>query len=65
MFAAAIKLRRSQPDRERPIRIPGFPSIAVVGMLAAVSAIVLGPHAARRLRVDLGRHVRRSSSPPG
>jgi amino acid transporter len=42
MFAAAIKLRRSQPDVDRPIRIKGLPVIAVVGMLAAVSAIVLG-----------------------
>ena len=33
MFAAAIKLRRSQPDLERPIRIPGLPVIAVVGIL--------------------------------
>src|SRR6187431_1832792 len=42
MFAAAIKLRRSQPDRERPIKIPYLPVIAGVGILAAVSAIVLG-----------------------
>jgi amino acid transporter len=42
MFAAAIKLRRSQPDRARPIRIPGLPVIAVVGILSAISAIVLG-----------------------
>jgi amino acid transporter len=42
MFAAAIKLRRSQPDRERPIKIPFLPVIAVVGILAAVSAIILG-----------------------
>jgi glutamate:GABA antiporter len=42
MFAAAIKLRRSDPDRERPIKIRGLPVIAAVGMVAAVSAIVLG-----------------------
>ena len=42
MFASAIKLRRSQPDIERPIRIPALPLIAVVGILAAISAIVLG-----------------------
>ena len=42
MFASAIKLRRSQPDVERPIRITGLPVIACVGILAAVSAIVLG-----------------------
>jgi amino acid transporter len=42
MFASAIKLRRAQPDLERPIRIPALPAIAVVGMVAALSAIVLG-----------------------
>ena len=42
MFAAAIRLRRSQPDVERPIRITGLTPIACVGMAAAVSAIVLG-----------------------
>ncbi len=42
MFAAAIKLRRSQPDAERPIRIKGIRVIACVGILAALSAMVLG-----------------------
>ena len=42
MFASAIKLRRSQPDVQRPIRIRGLPVIAGVGILAALSAIVLG-----------------------
>jgi glutamate:GABA antiporter len=42
MFASAIKLRRSQPDVERPIRIKGLVPIACVGIAAAVSAIVLG-----------------------
>jgi amino acid transporter len=42
MFASAIKLRRTQPDRDRPIRIRGLPAIACVGMIAAVSAIALG-----------------------
>jgi len=42
MFASAIRLRRSQPDVERPIRIKGLPVIACVGILAALSAIVLG-----------------------
>jgi amino acid transporter len=42
MFAAAIHLRRTQPDLERPIKIPGLRIIAVVGILAAVSAIILG-----------------------
>jgi amino acid transporter len=42
MFASAIKLRRSQPDLERPIKIPGLPVIAVIGIISAVSAIILG-----------------------
>ena len=42
MFASAIRLRRSQPDVERPIRITGLPVIACIGILAALSAIVLG-----------------------
>ena len=42
MFAAVIKLRRSQPDRARPIRIPGVSLIAIVGILASLAAIVLG-----------------------
>ena len=42
MFASAIRLRRTQPDVPRPIRIKGLPVIAAVGILAAVSAIVLG-----------------------
>lgn len=42
MFGSAIKLRRSQPDVARPIRITGLPIIACVGILAALSAIVLG-----------------------
>jgi amino acid transporter len=42
MFSSAIRLRRSQPDVERPIRITGLSVIAIVGILAALSAIVLG-----------------------
>src|SRR6478609_9183045 len=42
MFASAIRLRRSQPDAERPIKIAGLPVIASIGIAAAVSAIVLG-----------------------
>ena len=59
MFAAAIKLRRSQPDRERPIKIRGLPVIAGVGILAAVSAIVLGLTPPVGLLVDLARRLRR------
>ena len=42
MFSSAIRLRRSQPDVARPIRITGLPVIAIIGILAALSAIVLG-----------------------
>ncbi len=42
MFASAIKLRHSQPDVPRPIRIKGITVIACVGIAAALSAIVLG-----------------------
>jgi len=42
MFAAAIQLRRSQPDADRPIRIRCIQVIAVVGILSATSAIILG-----------------------
>lgn len=42
MFSSAIRLRRTQPDVERPIRITGISVIAIVGILAALSAIVLG-----------------------
>jgi amino acid transporter len=42
MFAAAIQLRRTQPDRERPINIRGLPVIAGVGIVAAIAAIALG-----------------------
>jgi amino acid transporter len=42
MFAAAMKLRRAEPDVERPIKIRGLYVIASLGMLAALSAIVLG-----------------------
>ena len=42
MFAAAIRLRRTHPDVERPIRIKGLRIIAVVGALSAISAIILG-----------------------
>jgi amino acid transporter len=42
MFAAAIKLRRSQPAAKRPIKIAGLRVIASIGIAAAVSAIVLG-----------------------
>jgi amino acid transporter len=42
MFAAAIRLRRTQPDVDRPVRIAGLTPISVIGTLSAVAAIVLG-----------------------
>ncbi len=42
MFASAIRLRRTQPNLPRPIRIAGLKIIASVGIAAAVAAIVLG-----------------------
>jgi amino acid transporter len=42
MFSAAIRLRHSQPEVARPIRVPALPVIATVGILAALSAIILG-----------------------
>jgi amino acid transporter len=42
MFGAAIRLRRTQPDLPRPIRIPGLTLIAAVGIAASLAAIVLG-----------------------
>jgi len=42
MFAAALKLRRSQPDVHRPLRVPALWLFAGAGMLAALAAIVLG-----------------------
>ena len=54
MFASAIKLRRSQPDVERPIRIPGLPVIACVGILAAAVGHRPGPDPACRLHRRAG-----------
>jgi len=42
MFASALKLRRSQPEVERPLRVPAIWLFCGAGILAAVSAIVLG-----------------------
>ena len=65
MFASAIKLRRSQPDVERPIRIRGLPVIACIGILAALSAIVLGLTPPARLHAPSRRGCTPSSSRSG
>ena len=65
MFAAAIKLRRSQPDRERPIKIRGLPIIAGVGILAADLGDRARADAALGVLVDLATAPTPRSSPAG
>ena len=62
MFASAIKLRRSQPDVDRPIRITGLPVIACVGIARRAVGDRARPHPAGRLHRRLGgRCMPRSS----
>jgi amino acid transporter len=42
MFIAAMRLRRSQPDQTRSYRVPALGLLCVVGVMAAVAAIVIG-----------------------
>jgi len=42
MFASALKLRRSKPEVERPLRVPALWLFCGAGILAALSAIILG-----------------------
>jgi len=46
MFAAAIKLRYTEPDRPRPYQIPGGKIgiwlLALTGLLCCIFAIVIG-----------------------
>lgn len=42
MFAAAMKLRRSQPNVKRTYRTPGMFVIATVGFIACLAAFILG-----------------------
>ncbi|MBQ7969499.1 MAG: amino acid permease, partial [Treponema sp.] len=41
MYAAAIVLRKKQPNLERPYKAPALKFIAIVGILAAVFALIL------------------------
>jgi amino acid transporter len=41
MYAAAIVLRKKQPNMERPYKAPALYLLAIVGILAAVFALVL------------------------
>jgi glutamate:GABA antiporter len=42
MFIAAMRLRRSQPDRARGYRAPALGLLAVVGVVSSVAALVIG-----------------------
>jgi len=42
MFAAAIRLRRTQPDHPRGYRAPALVLIAAVGLVASLAAMVIG-----------------------
>ncbi|MFC1431977.1 APC family permease [Streptacidiphilus sp. N1-3] len=42
MFAAAIRLRRTQPDHPRGYRAPMLVTLCVVGLLASAAAMVIG-----------------------
>jgi glutamate:GABA antiporter len=42
MFIAAIRLRRSQPDRPRGYRAPALRLLCVVGIMSSVAALVIG-----------------------
>ena len=41
MYMAAIVLRKKQPNMERPYKAPALYFLAIVGILAAVFALVL------------------------
>jgi glutamate:GABA antiporter len=42
MFIAAMKLRRSQPDRPRSYRVPALGLLCVLGTVSSVAAFVIG-----------------------
>lgn len=42
LFFSALKLRRSKPEVERPLRVPAIGLVCGSGILAAVSAIIFG-----------------------
>jgi glutamate:GABA antiporter len=42
MFIAAIRLRRSQPDRARGYRAPALGLLSVLGVVSSVAALVIG-----------------------
>ncbi|WP_280498980.1 APC family permease [Nocardia cyriacigeorgica] len=42
MFAAAVRLRRTQPDHPRGYRAPGLVGLCVLGAVSSVAAFVIG-----------------------
>ncbi|MFF0201168.1 APC family permease [Streptomyces sp. NPDC005017] len=42
MFAAAVRLRRSQPDHPRGYRVPALTLVCAVGLLSSLAALVIG-----------------------
>jgi glutamate:GABA antiporter len=42
MFIAAIRLRRSQPDRARGYRVPALGLLALLGVVSSAAALVIG-----------------------
>jgi glutamate:GABA antiporter len=42
MFIAAIRLRRSQPDRARSYRVPALSLLCVLGTVSSVAALAFG-----------------------
>ncbi len=42
MFIAAVRLRRNQPDHPRGYRAPALVLVCVVGLLASISAMIIG-----------------------
>ena len=42
MFISAMRLRKSQPDHERGYRAPILPVLAMVGLISAACAFLIG-----------------------
>jgi glutamate:GABA antiporter len=42
MFVAAIRLRRSQPDRARGYRVPALGLLTLLGVVSCAAALVIG-----------------------
>lgn len=42
LFIAALRLRRKEPSVKRPFRVRGLPLVGGIGIVAAVSAILIG-----------------------